>query len=140
MRYKDEFPSQWLTADDIDCELVVTIRRYDPIEHREFKAQGKATPDNKPVLFFEAPKGTKPLILNKTNWKAIDKVLGTEDTDDWAGQSLTLYTTEVEVGGETMLGIRVRVQKPKPAPKVTKSAPSSQPQSQNVESDDPDLL
>lgn len=112
MRYSDAFPSQWLIADDIDGELTVTISSDNPVEYREFKAPGKATPDIKPVLFFKVPKGTKPLILNKTNWKTIGKVLGSDDTDDWAGQSIALFTTEIESFGEMTAGIRVRPRKP----------------------------
>jgi hypothetical protein len=131
MKYADAFPSQWLTADDVDGDMVVTISSDSPVEYREFKAPGKATPDSKPVLYFKGPKGTKPLILNKTNWKTIGQVLGSDDTDDWAGQSITLYATEVDSFGEKMMGIRVRLQKSrlvKPAPNVTKSVPRPQPQ------------
>jgi len=136
MKFNDAFPSKWLSANDIDDDLVVTISSDDPVSYEEFKAPGKTTPDSKPVLRFKSPKGTKPLILNKSNWKTIGQVLGSDDTDDWAGRSITLYATEVEAFGETAMGIRVRAQKPKaakPAPTVTKSIPKSQPRQETAE-------
>jgi hypothetical protein len=87
MKMNDVYPSTWMSADDIDGELTVTIRDYDPAEQREFKTPGKATPDSKPVLYFKSPTGTKPLILNKTNWKTIGQVLGSDDSEDWVGQA-----------------------------------------------------
>jgi len=131
MKYAEAFPSQWLTADDVEGDLVVTISSDSPVEYREFKAPGKATPDSKPVLFFKAPKGTKPLILNKTNWKTIGQVLGSDDTDNWAGQAVTLYTTTVDSFGETMMGIRVRPQKPRVV-HTTKSNPRPLPPPQET--------
>lgn len=121
--YNQMFPSNWLTASDIDGELTVTISGDNPVEQREFQAPGKATPDSKPVLHFKAPKGTKPLILNKTNWKTIGQVLGSDDADNWAGQSITLFTTEVESFGEMTMGIRVRLRKPH-----TSQSPNRSPQ------------
>jgi hypothetical protein len=145
MKMNDAFPSKWLSANDIDEDLVVTISGDDPVSYEDFKTQGKDTPDRKPVLRFKAPKGTKPMVLNKTNWKVIGQVLGSEDTDDWAGQSITLYATEVEAFGETTMGIRVRAQKPKavkPAPTVTKSSksqarqePADEPQTDDNQND-----
>jgi hypothetical protein len=137
MKMSDAYPSKWLSSSDFeDGDMVVTISSDDPVSYEEFKTPGKATPDHKPVLRFKAPKGTKPLVLNKTNWKTIGQVLGSDDTDDWAGQSITIYATEVEAFGETTMGIRVRAQKPKaakPAPTVTKSLPKSQTQQEPAE-------
>jgi len=127
--YNEMFPSQWLTAADIDGELTVTISSDNPVESKEFKAPGKATPDSKPVLYFKAPKGTKPLILNKTNWKTIGQVLGSDDCNTWAGKQVTLYVTPVESFGETTMGIRVKPQRPRvAAPNVTKSVPRPEPE------------
>src|SRR5215510_1147691 len=129
MKLTDVYPSNWMTADDIDGELTVTIRDYDPAEQREFKTPGKATPDSKPVLYFKSPTGTKPLILNKTNWKTIGQVLGSDDCDTWAGKQITLFTTPVESFGEMTMGIRVKPQRPRAAaPNVTKSVLRPQPE------------
>jgi len=114
MRFNDAYPSKWLAADDLDNgDLTVTIRDEEPTEWVEFSQPGSNRPDRKPVLYFKVPRGTKPLVLNKTNFKAISDVLGTDETEEWAGQSITLYATEVESFGEMKMGIRIRLRKPK---------------------------
>lgn len=144
MRLSEAYPSTWLTADefDDDADLVVTIRDIEPATYEEFKQQGKATPDRKPVLYFKSPKGTKPLILNKTNFKAISELLGTDETEEWGGETIALYATEVQMGGETKMGIRVRLRKPRAAApsNTVKSGKRSQPQAKEEAGDDPDLL
>ena len=55
---------------------------------------------------------SKKWQMNKTNFKTISKVLGSDDSDAWAGKKITLYVTEVEYAGETMPGIRVRLKAP----------------------------
>jgi hypothetical protein len=102
-----------MKAEDFeDGDIVVTIRDESPVEWAEFTQKGKPTPDNKPVLYFRHPRDAKALVLNKTNWKTINEVLGSDETDDWAGKQITLYATEVESFGETVLAIRVRLKKP----------------------------
>ncbi len=59
----------------------------------------------------------KALILNKVNWKVIEKAYG--DTEDWPGKQVELFGAMVEYGGETQMGIRVRI--PKSPPAATKS-------------------
>lgn len=113
MKLNDAFPSHYLKADDLeDGDMTVTIRDDSPVEWAEFTQKGKPTPDNKPVLFFKQPRDAKALVLNKTNWKTISEVLGSDETEDWAGKQITLYATEVESFGETVLAVRVRLKKP----------------------------
>lgn len=112
MRFSDAYPSHYLKAEDLeDGDMVVTIRDDSPVEWAEFTQKGKPTPDNKPVLYFKHPRDAKALVLNKTNWKTISDVLGSDETDDWAGKQITLYATEVESFGETVLAVRVRLKK-----------------------------
>jgi hypothetical protein len=114
MKLHDAFPSNYMKADDLeDGDLTVTIRDHSPVEWAEFQQKGKPTPDNKPVLYFQHPREAKALVLNKTNWKTIADVLGTDETDDWGGKQITLYATEVESFGETVLAVRVRMKKGK---------------------------
>lgn len=98
-----KFPSKWVKAEDIGDEMVVTIKAVDYDES-----------DDKGLSYFikfaEFPE--KKWTMNVTNFRTIAKVLGSEDSDDWLGKQITLYTTEVQFAGETMLGIRVRLKKP----------------------------
>ncbi len=71
-------------------------------------------------LHFAEDKRT--LVCNKTNAKKIAKAFGTE-TAQWAGKKIQLYFDEdVEYGGKTVGGIRVRTgKKPKPEPEFNDS-------------------
>lgn len=59
-------------------------------------------------------------MLNKTNWRTIEKVYG--DTVDWPGKRVELFGAWVEYAGESALGIRCRIPKPLPSP-APKSGP-----------------
>lgn len=106
MNTKQMFPSKWLAATDFgDEDVVVTIKAL------EFETVGqKGDEEDKPVLYFREFK--KGLVLNKTNCKTIAKLLG-DETDDWEGKKITLFTVEVEYQGQQTLGIRVRSRLPK---------------------------
>lgn len=47
-----------------------------------------------------------PLLLNKTNAKTISGLYGKRPSE-WVGKLITLYPTQVEVGGEVKDGIRI---------------------------------
>lgn len=53
-------------------------------------------------------KGQKPMILNKTNCKTIEKIYGTPYIEQWAGKSITLYAEKIRAYGESMEALRVR--------------------------------
>lgn len=98
-----KFPSKWVKADDIGDEMNVTIEKV-----------GFDESDDKGISYWIKFKefSDKKWTMNITNFKTISKVLESEDSDDWIGHQITLYTTEVTFGGETMLGVRVRLRKP----------------------------
>ena len=50
----------------------------------------------------------KPMVLNSTNIKRLVKMFGTADTGQWRGE-VTLYVDhDIEFGGRTVGGLRVR--------------------------------
>ena len=57
-------------------------------------------------------KGSKPIILNKTNCKTIAKIYGTNQIEDWAGKKITLFVASVRAFGETTDALRVKPTKP----------------------------
>lgn len=57
-------------------------------------------------------KGTKPLILNRTNCKIISKVLDTPYIEEWSGKQVLIYSAKVKAFGEVMDAIRVKNVKP----------------------------
>ena len=58
-------------------------------------------------------KDQKPLIVNKTNAKAIAKVCGSNYIEDWKGKQIALYISNVKAFGELVEAIRVRTVPPK---------------------------
>jgi hypothetical protein len=62
--------------------------------------------ESKVVLSFT--NGTKALILNKTNAKAIAKALGTKETAAWRGKAIVLVSAQVDFRGDIVDAIRVR--------------------------------
>lgn len=62
--------------------------------------------EEKNVMYFEG--NIKPLVLNSTNMKAIEKATGTAYLDEWVGKKLQLYVTLVPAFGTTTDAVRVR--------------------------------
>jgi hypothetical protein len=60
----------------------------------------------KSVIHFK--KGTRPLVLNKTNGNAIAKAVGTNKPSGWPGQQITLYPTTTQLKGKTVPCIRIK--------------------------------
>ena len=65
------------------------------------------------VIDFEQVEGkepVKPMVVNTTNAKAIQKVSGSRFIENWKGTKLTLYVDHnVKFAGKTVDGIRVKV-------------------------------
>jgi len=120
----DVYPSRYLAADaDVpeEGQLIVT---FEKIEIEEL-GQG-ADAEDKPVAYFKETK--KGLVLNKTNWAQIAKVLNADDSDDWIGRKIALFSTDVSFGKEMKRGIRVSGKLPKgAAPKLSEPAPVGAP-------------
>lgn len=62
------------------------------------------------VAHFVQPE--KPLILNKTNCKTIEKLAGTPDIEQWPGVGIILYVQRVKAFGELTDAVRIRPVKP----------------------------
>lgn len=86
-------------------EVTVTITDVKAETLNNGKSKNK-----KPVVYFAgSPLG---IVINKTNAKAIAGMYG-NDTTQWIGKLITLFPTQVQFGGETKDGIRVRPGIPK---------------------------
>lgn len=55
----------------------------------------------------------KPFIINRTNGKMIQKIIGSPFIEDWAGKTITVYATLTKVAGEDVECLRVRPVLPK---------------------------
>ncbi len=59
----------------------------------------------KPVVHFKESK--KGLVLNKTNASMITEIAGTDETDDWSGIQVCLYSTKVDYAGKRVDALRI---------------------------------
>ena len=50
----------------------------------------------------------KPMILNKTNCKVIEKLYKTPYTEEWAGKKIRIYSAKVKAFGDTVDALRIR--------------------------------
>lgn len=67
-------------------------------------AEGKKSEET--VIHFTQP--LKPLILNSTNAKIIERVLKTPYIEEWTGHNIVLVVREVKAFGETVDAVRVK--------------------------------
>lgn len=100
--------SRFLKYQDLDgMDVVVTISNVtrDDIKEKDGTSKKKFV-----VHFKELEKG---LVLNTTNMNMLYKLLMSDDSDNWVGKRITLYTKDdIEMGGEIMSGIRIRAKLP----------------------------
>jgi hypothetical protein len=100
MKMNDVFPSRYLTSEDCDPAIMVTVKKVTIEEVGQKK-------DRRPIVFFhEVEKG---LVANKTNFAAIAKASGHDDTDRWNGTKVQLIKSETNFAGEIVPCIRVKI-------------------------------
>lgn len=121
MNIDGAFPSNYIKASDLQGKATtVTMER---VEIEEIKSRNGN--DTKPVLYFLGKE--KGLVLNKTNSRAISALYGNE-TDDWQGQAIELFSAMVDFAGDQVEAIRVRAPRRPPAkPPARPAAPPPQP-------------
>ena len=107
MNMNEVFSGNYLKADDLKgASPRVTIAK---VEMQEFDN------GNKLIVSFQGK--DKCLVLNKTNASIIAENIGSQETDDWIGQTIQLCVKKVEYKGEIVPAIRVVLQDtPAPAP------------------------
>lgn len=99
--------SKFLKKEDVGRGVLVTITGC---VKKNVAAEG-VDPEPKWCLTFREL--DKPLVLNSTNIQLCEQMCGSDDTDDWRGKKIVLYTDpNVSYAGKLVGGIRVR--KPKP--------------------------
>lgn len=97
MKVSQVFSGEYLTAADLQgAEPSVVIAS---VELKEFDD------GNKFLLTFQGKK--KGLVANKTNSKRIAALYG-DDTDEWIGREIVLYSDMVDFQGKSVEAIRVR--------------------------------
>jgi hypothetical protein len=114
--------SKFLKKEDVGTGALVTIsgcQQYNV-------AMDGAPSEHKWCLTFNELE--KPLVMNQTNIQMCAQICGSDDTDDWTGKRIVLYTDpNVSYQGKLIGGIRIRAPKktappPKPTPVVDHGA------------------
>lgn len=102
--------SKYLKKEDCGPGILVTIKG---LSEENMAMEGQA-PDMKWCIHFqEAP---KPMALNSTNAQIIAGIVKSEETDDWAGHKIVLYSDpNISFQGKLVGGIRVRAPRNQPA-------------------------
>jgi hypothetical protein len=99
MKLHEVFPSAYLKAADVGSDIMpVKIRRV-VIEELGPDRERKA------VAYFDGE--TRGLVLNKTNSRMIAAICHSDETDNWIGHTIALYTEDVSFQGRTSPAIRV---------------------------------
>lgn len=115
MKVGDMRTSSYIAKNDVVDDLTVTIARW---EYKDV-SQDNEDAQMKCILYFrEHP---KPLILNVTNAETIQDNFGTDETDEWVGQQITLFYDMTVRYGKNKGGIRVKAASPPP---IQKKEPS----------------
>lgn len=105
MKVTDYLGGNYLSAPHLrGHRLEVTIR--------EVEATTIGGVDKLVVYFHGKQKG---LVLNKSNLKTLVGIFG-EETADWLGKSIELFTVKTEYQGDSVEGIRVGEVKKQPPP------------------------
>ena len=109
MRMREALPGKYLTGDDLDEEVVVTIDRVVMEAFRDPRTRLEA---RKPVMYFQRAK--RGLIVNRTNWRAVADLYG-DESDHWTGKRISLVAMMVDAYGKQTRAVRVRPPRSSPA-------------------------
>lgn len=90
------------SLDDYEGEPILTIAT---IQTEDVKDQNGKTESCMVCYWVE---DEKPMILNKTNCKIIEKLYNSPHVEDWYGKRVQLYSAKVKAFGTVTTGVRVR--------------------------------
>ena len=112
-RVTDMIESKYLKQSDAPDPVIVTVSKIGRIN---IAKEGDPPEEKWAVRFREF---AKPMLLNSTNIKLLEKACGSDDTDDWIGKEVILYTDDsVSFGGQVVGGLRIRKQQAAPTRKA----------------------
>lgn len=116
-RVNDMIDSKYLKQSDVPDPVIVTVGKVGKIN----LAKEGDPPEEKWAVRFNEFK--KPMLLNSTNIKLLERACGSDDTDDWVGKEVIVYNDEsVTFGGSVVGGLRIRKQQAEPARKGAPAA------------------
>lgn len=106
--WKKNFNYNYLGAYSLTAgkDMIVTIKdtKIEMVKNQKGENEQCFT-----CYFVESP---KPMILNKTNCKAIEKLYGTPMIEEWVGKKVQLYSAMIRAFGTETDCLRIRDFKP----------------------------
>jgi len=118
MKISAMMPSSYLKKEDVPTPALVTIRRFT----HENLAQDGQPEEKKWVMHFE--EFDRGLVMNPTNLQLAAIAIGSDETDEWVGRQIVLYTDpNVSFAGKLVGGLRLRARR-QSKPPVAAPAPS----------------
>jgi hypothetical protein len=109
--------SKYLKTADVPDPVIVTVQGVKQVN----MAKEDEAPEMKWAIKFQEI--DKPMVLNTTNIHVAAKVFGSDNTDDWRGKEIILYTDpNVSFGGQVVGGLRFRGQEKAPVKAAARSA------------------
>jgi hypothetical protein len=112
VKLTEMFPRKYASGEDLQGRSVtVTIARVAP----ELMRPGPGSPEVTKYVLYSV-EGKKGIVLSRTLAGQIAQALGSDDTDNWTGQRITLYPETVSVAGAARVAMRARAAAPAPAP------------------------
>ncbi len=104
MKLTQMFPKRYATGSDFQGKaLTLTVAR---VASEKMHPQANAPETEKWVLYFNETK--KGVILNRTLAFQIAEILGSDETEEWVGKSITLFPQPMNVAGRSVIAIRAR--------------------------------
>ena len=100
MNINEVFTSKYLKSADLQGEVV-------RVKIREATVEEIGT-DHKMILYFVNKE--RGMVLNRTNARTIGDAYG-DDTDEWIGKPIEVFSMKVDFQGRMVDGLRVRVPK-----------------------------
>lgn len=102
-----DYLGSWDLAEGEQRSLTIT-----KIEEQNLKASPQA--EEEPCVIFHY-KGSKPMVMNKTNLGAVEKYLGTPYVEEWMGKTIVIHVEKgVKAFGKVVDALRVLPDAPKP--------------------------
>lgn len=107
--YRKVFDSPYLSAADIFEPVVLTVARVTQETDKTKKSKDVFNTAYFQEREIRPGEKLKPMILNATNSKMMDRIAGSPFIEDWSGKRITVYVdSNVKFGRETVEGLRIR--------------------------------
>lgn len=104
MKLSKMFPRRYATGADFGGKaFTLTVAK---VSSEKMRPQPNAPETDKWVIYFKETQ--KGVVLNRTLAYQIAEILGSDDTDHWTGQKITLYPQPMTVAGKKVNAIRAR--------------------------------